>query len=415
MMTISSPQFVWTLFVRPFQEVTGTSLAAVQVTFTLMIVIQTFLAPLQGHLIDRFSPRVMIALGAGLSGLGWAVASQAHSLFGLYAGYGVFCGVGTGIVYLGVIGLMVRWFPDRRGFAVGLVTAGYGIGAMATTFPISNMMGAYGFRQTLLTFGVLLGGIGMVAALFLRQPLLEELKKVPSAGVRRSRRDTPPRTMLRIPLFWLTFAMMTMMSTGGLMVTAQFSVFAQEFGVASAIVFGFALVPFALTFDRITNGLTRPLFGWVSDQIGRENCMAVAFTLEGVSVCFLLAFRENPYAFALLSGVVFFGWGEIFSLFPSILADTFGAKYATANYGLLYTAQGVGSVLGGPVAALIHDSTNSWVHVFYIAIGFDLFTAFLAFFVLKPMRNSWLADEAGREPMPLRRYASNNARPNRGE
>ncbi len=190
--------------------------------------------------------------------------------------------------------------------------------------------------------------------------------------------------MLKTPLFWLMFAMMAMMSTGGLMVVANFASFAKEFGVADAIVFGFAALPFALTFDRITNGLTRPFFGWVSDHVGRENTMAVAFALEAVAICMLLMFRENAYAFALLSGLVFFAWGEIFSLFPSTLTDTFGTKHATTNYGFLYMAQGVGSLLGGPVAALIHDSVGSWVPVFGIAIGLDLVVAALAWFVLKP-------------------------------
>ena len=204
--------------------------------------------------------------------------------------------------------------------------------------------------------------------------------------------------MLRTPLFWLMFAMMTMMSTGGLMVTAQFAAFAKEFGVADAIVFGFAALPFALTFDRLMNGFTRPFFGWVSDRIGRENTMALAFSLEAVAIALLLVYRADPYAFAILSGVVFFGWGEIFSLFPSTLTDTFGTKHATTNYGLLYMAQGIGSVLGGPVAAMIHDSAGSWFPVFGLAIGFDLITAVLAFFVLKPMRQAWLGTSGQATP-----------------
>jgi OFA family oxalate/formate antiporter-like MFS transporter len=184
--------------------------------------------------------------------------------------------------------------------------------------------------------------------------------------------------------------MMTMMSTGGLMVTSQFAAFAREFGVADALVFGLAALPLALTFDRITNGLTRPFFGWVSDNIGRENTMAVAFLLEAAAIGLLLYYRSNPYAFVLLSGVVFFGWGEIFSLFPSTLTDTFGTKHATTNYGFLYMAQGIGSILGGPVAALIHDSAGSWVPVFSLAIGMDVVTGLLALFVLKPMRRVWL-------------------------
>ena len=372
MMAISSPQYVWTLFVKPFQNATSASLAAVQVTFTLVIVLQTFFSPVQGYLIERFSPKLMFALGAALSGLGWITASHAETLWSLYATYGLLCVLGTGIVYVGIVGLMVRWFPDRRGFAAGLVAAGYGMGAMITTFPIANMMEAAGFRQTLLVFGIILGIVGVLAAVGLRAPHADEVPNFKSAGVISSKTDTEPKAMLRTPLFWLMFVMMTMMSTGGLMVSANFAAFSREFGVADALVFGFAALPFALTFDRVTNGLTRPFFGWVSDQIGREQTMAIAFAMEACAICLLLYNRQNPYAFALLSGVVFFAWGEIFSLFPSLLTDTFGTKHATTNYGFLYMAQGVGSLLGGPIAALVHDAAGNWVPVFGIAIALDV-------------------------------------------
>jgi MFS family permease len=196
--------------------------------------------------------------------------------------------------------------------------------------------------------------------------------------------------MLRTPLFWLLFAMMTMMSTGGLMVTSNFANFARDFGVGSALVFGLAALPLALTFDRIMNGFTRPFFGWVSDHIGRENTMGLAFILEAVAILLLLYFRESPLMFVLLSGVVFFGWGEIFSLFPSTLTDTFGTRHATTNYGFLYIAQGIGSILGGPVAALLHDSIGTWVPVFVIVVGLDLLTGLLALFVLKPVRARYI-------------------------
>jgi OFA family oxalate/formate antiporter-like MFS transporter len=184
--------------------------------------------------------------------------------------------------------------------------------------------------------------------------------------------------------------MMTMMSTGGLMVISQFAAFSRDFGVADIIVLGAAALPLALTVDRITNGLTRPFFGWVSDRIGRENTMGIAFFLEAAAILAMLYFRDNALAFVALSGVVFFGWGEIFSLFPSTLTDTFGTRHATTNYGFLYMAQGIGSVLGGPVAALIHGAAGSWLPVFGLIIAMDALTAILALAVLKPMRRAWL-------------------------
>jgi MFS family permease len=198
--------------------------------------------------------------------------------------------------------------------------------------------------------------------------------------------DYRPSEMLKTPLFWLMFVMMTMMSTSGLMVTSQMASFAADFGVSKVLVFGLAALPLALTIDRFTNGLTRPLFGWISDRLGRENTMCFAFALEGVAMALWLLTRENAVLFVLLSGVVFFGWGEIFSLFPSTLTDTFGTRYATTNYGWLYISFGIGSIFGGPLAALLHQHTGSWVPVFGCAIVLDLSTAVLAMFVLKPAR-----------------------------
>ena len=385
MMSISSPQYVWTLFVKPLQSATGAALPATQFTFSLLIVLQTLFSPAQGFLVDRFGPRALIAVGAALSGLGWVLAAQAGSLMQLYLTYGLFCGIGTGIVYVGVVGLMARWFPDRRGFAIGLAAAGYGMGAMLTTFPIDATLRAAGLATTLTIYGLALGGVGVAAALFLRSPRPGEVEAQASALS-----GLAPGEMLRTPLFWLMFAMMTMMSTGGLMATSNFANFARDFGVAGAVVWGMAALPLALTIDRLLNGFTRPFFGFVSDKIGREATMTLAFSFEALAILALLAFRADPLAFVLLSGLVFFGWGEIFSLFPSILTDTFGARHATTNYGFLYIAQGVGSILGGPVAAMIHDATGTWTAAFAVSAAMDLLTAALAWFVLRPMRRDYL-------------------------
>jgi len=389
MMSISSPQYVWTLFTKPLQESLGATLAAVQVTFTIVIVLQTWLSPLQGYLVDRFGARLLIAAGCLLSGLGWISAAYATSLTGLYLTYGLFCGIGTGIVYVGIIGLVVRWFPDRRGLATGVVAAGYGFGAILTTFPIDTMMKQAGYQHTLVVFGVILGIVGAAAALALRMPTSADV--LPPPPVMASQAGIPPNRMLRSKVFWLMFVMMTMMSTGGLMIISQFAAFSRDFGVANVVVFGLAALPLALTIDRLTNGLTRPFFGWVSDKIGRENTMGIAFLMEAAAVTAMVMSRDNALVFVILSGVVFFGWGEIFSLFPSTLTDTFGAKHATTNYGLLYVAQGVGSILGGPLAALLREQTGSWLPVFTIIIAIDALTGILALAVLKPMRRAYIA------------------------
>src|ERR1019366_9484334 len=221
MMAISSPQYVWTLFVKPFQTATGGALPAIQITFSLLIVLQTWLSPFQGWLIERFGARFLITIGCILSGLGWIASAGIASVTGLYLTYGLFCGVGTGIVYIGIVGLMLKWFPDRRGFATGVVAAGYGFGAILTTFPIDTMTKASGYQATLVTFGVILGGIGALAGLFIRQPPETAATGGSVAEVSRGT-DVAPAEMLKTPVFWLLFVMMTMMSTGGLMVISQF-------------------------------------------------------------------------------------------------------------------------------------------------------------------------------------------------
>jgi MFS transporter, OFA family, oxalate/formate antiporter len=404
MMAISSPQYTWTLFTGPLNHKLGTTLAELQWTFSLLIILQTWFSPFQAYLVDRFGPRYLISVGALLSGGSWVLAAPADNLGALYLTYGVIGGFGTGIIYVGIIGLVVRWFPDRRGLAAGLAAAGYGFGAIFTSFPIDSMIKSSGYAHTLVVWGIIQGAIGVLAAQGLRLP--PDNYQVQSAaavvgGPQQSRRSYSPREMLQNPIFWLLFVMMSMMSTSGLMVVSNVGPFANEYNVAQALVLGMAALPLSLTISRFTNGLTRPFFGWVSDHIGREPTMALAFSLECVAILVLFAFIDRPALFVVLTGLVFFGWGEIFSLFPSTLTDTFGPKYAATNYGFLYIAQGIGSILGGPAAAFLKQQTGSWTAVFIAVAILDAVTAFLAIAVLQPMRRShFAADKShiGRPP-----------------
>ncbi|HSZ66373.1 MAG TPA: oxalate/formate MFS antiporter [Xanthobacteraceae bacterium] len=393
MMAISSPQYVWTLFTGPLNQKLGTSLAELQWTISLLVILQTWFSPFQAYLVDRFGPRLLISLGALLSGASWVLSAYVDNLWALYFTYGVLGGFGTGIIYVGIIGLMVRWFPDRRGLATGLAAAGYGFGAFFTSFPIDSMIKSSGYAQTFIVWGVIQAVIGVLAAQWLRTPPdgYQVASAAPAPAVAQSRRSYSPREMLKSPVFYLLFIMMSMMSTSGLMVVFNVGPFAKDFGVANMLVFGMAALPLSLTLSRVTNGLTRPFFGWVSDHIGREATMTLAFSLECAAILVLFAYINQPALFVVLSGLVFFGWGEIFSLFPSTLTDTFGPKYAATNYGFLYIAQGVGSILAGPAAAFLKQQTGSWTAVFIVVAVLDAVTAILAIAVLKPMRAKHLA------------------------
>src|SRR5579885_1190341 len=393
MMAISSPQYVWTLFTGPLNQKLGTTLAELQWTFSLLIILQTWCSPLQAYLVDRFGPRTLISVGALMSGGGWVLSSYVDNIWALYFTYGVICGFGTGIIYVGIIGLMVRWFPDRRGLATGLAAAGYGFGAFFTSFPIDSMIKSSGYAHTLVVWGIIQGVIGILAAQWLRVPpdgWVPDGYTPATASTAQIKRSFTPAEMLRSPVFWLLFFMMSLMSTSGLMVTSNVGPFANEYHVAQAMVLGMAALPLSLTLSRVTNGLTRPFFGWVSDHIGREMTMFVAFSLEALAILVLFAFIDRPALFVVLTGLVFFGWGEIFSLFPSTLTDTFGSTYAATNYGFLYIAQGVGSILGGPAAAFLKQVTGSWSTVFIVVAILDAVTALLAVTALKAMRRRHL-------------------------
>jgi oxalate/formate antiporter len=393
MMAISSPQYTWTLFTGPLNQQLGTTLTELQWTFSLLVILQTFFSPFQAYLVDRFGPRLLISVGALLSGGSWVLAASATNLWALYLTYGVIGGFGTGIIYVGIVGLMVRWFPDRRGLAAGLAAAGYGFGAFFTSFPIDSMIRSSGYAHTLLVFGIIQAVIGVAAAQGLRLPPENDAapgSALATTATTQSGKSFTPAEMLKSPVFYLMFVMMSMMSTSGLMVTSNVGPFAKEFGVANMMVLGMAALPLSLTLSRVTNGLTRPFFGWVSDHIGREGTMALAFALEAVAILILFAYINQPALFVVLTGLVFFGWGEIFSLFPSTLTDTFGPKYAATNYGFLYIAQGVGSILGGPAAAYLKQATGSWTAVFIVVAVLDAVTALLAITVLKSMRQRFM-------------------------
>jgi MFS transporter, OFA family, oxalate/formate antiporter len=263
-----------------------------------------------------------------------------------------------------------------------LSIAGYGMGAIVTTYPIASSISRMGYQQTLISFGVIFGLVGVLAAQGMKRPPAHDNRDASD----QARTGVGPLVMLLSPIFWVMFIMMTMLSTSGLMVISQMAAFAKDFGVANTMVFGTAALPLALTIDRFTNGLSRPFFGWLSDRIGREQTMGLAFGMESVAMFLWLSTRESPLLFVLLSGVVFFGWGEIFSLFPSTLTDTFEERHATTNYGFLYMAQGIGSVMGGPLAAWLHEATASRVVFFSVMIVLDLVAAAMAMLVLRPIR-----------------------------
>jgi len=388
MVMIANLQYGWTLFVNPIDQKYHWGRAAIQVAFTLFVLTETWLVPVEGYLIDKFGPRIMICLSGALVAIAWVINSVADSLFLLYVGAAI-GGIGAGVIYGGSVGNALKWFPDRRGLAAGLTAAGFGAGSAFTVVPIANMIASSGYQAAFLWFGLGQGIIVMIVALLLRAPEAGEVSAPAAPTVQQTRRDYGWSEVLKTPVFWVMYVMFVAVGAGGLMAIAQLAPIAKDFKVdnipVSLVGITLPALTFALTIDRVLNGVCRPFFGWVSDHIGRENTMFLAFFVEGVGIYALLLFAGNPVLFVILSGVVFFAWGEIYSLFPATCTDIYGRKFATTNYGMLYTAKGTASLLV-PLANVLTSATGSWHAVFYVAAILNILAAVMALVVLKPMR-----------------------------
>jgi OFA family oxalate/formate antiporter-like MFS transporter len=391
MVMIANLQYGWTLFVGPIDQKYHWGRAAIQVAFTIFVLTETWLVPIEGYLIDKFGPKAMIFGSGLLVGIAWVINAYASSLFLLYLGAAI-GGIGAGVIYGGSVGNALKWFPDRRGLAAGLTAAGFGAGSALTVIPIANMIQSSGYESAFFWFGIGQGIIVMIFSLFLRAPDPGEVPA--SAIVQQSRSDHTWNEVLKTAPFWIMYVMFVMVGAGGLMAIAQLAPIANDYKIAGipVSILGLTLpaLTFALTIDRVLNGICRPFFGWVSDHIGRENTMFIAFFLEGVGIYALLYFATNPVLFVILSGVVFFAWGEIYSLFPATCTDIYGKKFATTNYGMLYTAKGTASLLV-PLANVLTNWTGSWHAVFYVAAILNIIAAVMAVMVLKPMRQRYMA------------------------
>jgi OFA family oxalate/formate antiporter-like MFS transporter len=384
MVMIANLQYGWTLFVNPIDSKYHFGEAAIQVAFSIFIATETWLVPVEGWFVDRFGPRIVVAFGAVLVAIAWAIDSVADSLPLFYLAAAV-SGAGAGAVYGTCVGNALKWWADRRGFAAGLTAGGFGAGAALTVIPIRAMIADFGYETAFLWFGIIQGAIILALSPLLQAPAPGQAP-APPPRLHASARDYTFIEMLRTPVFWLLYGMFVLVSASGLMATAQVAPIAKDYGISSTIVFfGWTTLTVALVVDNILNGLARPFFGWVSDSIGRENTMAIVFTLGGLAYWLLGTIGNQPIAFILTAGLVYFTWGEIFSLFPATCTDTYGSRFATTNAGLLYTAKGTSAWLV-PLASLLKTYTGGWYSVFAVATIMNLAVAATALFILKPLR-----------------------------
>jgi OFA family oxalate/formate antiporter-like MFS transporter len=390
MAMIANLQYGWTYFVGPMAKAHSWDVGSIQVAFSIFVALETWLTPVEGWIVDSLGPqrgpRLMVAAGGVMVAIGWLINAWAGSLPMLYFG-SVVSGIGAGGIYATCVGNAVKWFPDRRGLAVGLTAAGFGAGAAVTVIPIQRMIASIGYADTFFWFALGQGAIIFVLAWLLRSP---EPGEVPGAGavkVLQSKVSSTPTEMLASPIFWLLYVMFVLVSASGLMVAAQIAIIAKDYGVADALVLGTTTLIVAGIIDNLANGGARPFFGWVSDQIGREYTMAIAFTAGGFAYWLLGTAGTTPWTFIICAALIFFTWGEIFSLFPSTCTDMFGPKYATTNTSLLYTAKGL-SAFVVPLANVLKSYSGSWHSVFAVAAIMNFIVVALALFVVRPMRLS---------------------------
>ncbi len=387
MIMIANFQYGWSVFVLPLQKAHGWAVSDIQIAFTIFVALETWGTPLNGWIADRLGaslgPRVVMGVGGALIAVGWIVDSYTSSLMGLYVG-GALSGLGSGAIYCTAVGTAVKWFADRRGLAVGCVAGGFGAGAALTIIPIRMVIESTGYASAFFWFGLVQGCVVIVVSQFIRNPEPGEAAEKPNPKVQQTSRSYTAREVLRSRVFWVLYVLDVLMCSGGLVVTASLAPIAASYHVSNVVLFlAASTLSVALVFSNVMNGVARPLFGWVSDHIGLWQTMAISFVLGAGSYFMLYLLGHLPWGFVLFTGMVFFCWGNIFSLFPSMCTDLFGVKYATMNTSMLYTAKGAAAFLV-PIGALAARMTGNWNDVLLLATAVDVIAVFIVILVLRP-------------------------------
>jgi MFS transporter, OFA family, oxalate/formate antiporter len=388
MAMVANLQYGWTIFVNPIHARYQWATSDIQWAFTLFVLFETWLVPFEAYLADRFGPRPLVMVGAFLIALCWIIYSRAATLNTFYVGAAI-GGIGTGLVYGTCIGNAVKWFEKRRGLAAGLTAAGFGAGAALTVVPLTRSLASSGYQATFFKFALIQGIVVLVAAIALKKPPKSTAARQSNPNLLQTQVDSTPIQTLQSGLFWFMYAAFVLVAASGLMVTAQLAPIATGFKIDKVPVtlLGFTIpaLTFALSLNNLMNGIGRPLFGWISDTIGRESMLFLTFLAEGLAVLALAKYGSNPVSFVIVAALTFLVWGDIYSIFPALTSDQFGRKYASTNYALLYTAKGC-AALFVPLGSVIALKTGSWFTTLLVAALADIAAAFIMIGLVRPLR-----------------------------
>jgi len=399
MIMIANLQYGWSLFTGPLTKATGWKLSEVQWGWTLFIALETWAMSLCGWMIDKRGPRLLMTIAGVFCGVGWAGLGMAPTLTMLYASYAL-AGLGAAMVYCGCIGVALKWFPDKRGLAAGTIAAGFGAGASLFIPVMAYIIRVQDYRAAFLYTGIFQGLLIIIAAQVVGgsgiPPAMAAAVTKPKA--RSHGHNFNSVEMLQTPHFYVLYIAMLMMGVGGLMVTANASAVGKSLGIGSTF------ITTALSLNAVANGAGRFFWGWVSDHLGRERTMVIAFLLQSLFLASVLTVGKLSGPLFIISlALVFFTWGEVYSIFPSVTADFFGAKNASSNYSFMYSTKGVASIIGGGIAALLFERTGSWNAVFYGSAVLALCSAFIAMALRKmPLP----AKQEEPEPAPVSRLGA---------
>jgi len=397
---IGNLQYAWTLFAEPMVKAhaaQGWSLSEVQWGFGLFIAAGTWAMPFFASYIDKIGPRFFMIASGLLCAVGWGALGYVPNLLSFYV---LFCmaGIGVACVYACGVSTAVKWFPDKRGIASGIITAGYGGGAFLFNPIFDYLIQAIGYSDTFIWTGITHGALIALSGLVMVNPPASYKVAAAAAkpNVRRHDLQFTYGEMLRTPQFYFLFVAMLSVAIGGLMVTASVKPVATDFGIShGALTVALVLYPLA-------NALSRILWGSVSDSFGRERTMFVAFLLQAI---FLLALttlgRQGDAIWVALVALVFLTWGELYVLFPAVLADLYGSKNSAGNYAFLYSAKGFASLVGAGLATNLFEMAGTWDYAFFASAGLALLAAFMALYVRRmplPQKSPRRAEAAA--PLP---------------